>query len=216
MGAGGVAGTTGPTREAPLDAEQIFDCALALLERDGLAGVTMRRLADRLAVAPSSLYWHVPDREKLLGQMAARLLDRCPPEEAGIADWRERVARLAARTRGVLDVHADAATLVSMQPDSVANLELRYRHALRGSGLAAEEAGHAAALLTAVTLSCRTRVDAGVAATSEHRFAFAIRVILAGLDRTATGSVPTNGRRPAGAAPGGEPARWHRVRSGET
>jgi AcrR family transcriptional regulator len=48
-----------------LTREQIVAAAIALVDRDGLAALSMRRLANQLAVSPMSLYYHVPDRAAL-------------------------------------------------------------------------------------------------------------------------------------------------------
>ncbi|WP_433331897.1 TetR/AcrR family transcriptional regulator [Spirillospora sp. CA-294931] len=62
----------------------IVNRALALVRSDGLAAVSMRRLAEELGTAPMSLYRHVPDREALM----VALLDEVArsitlPPEAG-------------------------------------------------------------------------------------------------------------------------------------
>lgn len=44
---------------------QIVAAAVALVDRDGLAALSMRRLAGELGVGPMSLYYHVPDRAAL-------------------------------------------------------------------------------------------------------------------------------------------------------
>jgi AcrR family transcriptional regulator len=44
---------------------QIVTAAVRLVDRDGLAALSMRRLAGELGVAPMSLYYHVPDRAAL-------------------------------------------------------------------------------------------------------------------------------------------------------
>ena len=46
-------------------ARQVVDIARDLLERDGPASLTMRRLADRLGIRAASLYKHFPDKEAL-------------------------------------------------------------------------------------------------------------------------------------------------------
>ena len=45
-----------------LDKRQIVTEALALLDADGLDGVTLRKLAARLGVQQPTLYWHLPYR----------------------------------------------------------------------------------------------------------------------------------------------------------
>jgi AcrR family transcriptional regulator len=48
-----------------LTREQIVSAAMGLVDRDGLAALSMRRLAAELGVGPMSLYYHVPDRAAL-------------------------------------------------------------------------------------------------------------------------------------------------------
>lgn len=48
-----------------LSREQIVAAAIALVDRDGLSALSMRKLAAELGAAPMSLYYHVPDRAAL-------------------------------------------------------------------------------------------------------------------------------------------------------
>jgi TetR/AcrR family tetracycline transcriptional repressor len=48
--------------------------ALELLNRDGLDGVTLRRVASELNVQAASLYWHVQSKRELLDEMAEEML----------------------------------------------------------------------------------------------------------------------------------------------
>ncbi|MEU2126371.1 TetR/AcrR family transcriptional regulator [Nocardia niwae] len=77
-----------PTR---LTAVGIARAAVELADRDGIDGLTMRRLASALGVATATLYRHFPDRETLLASMAELVLDEIPPPEAGCTGWRPRL-----------------------------------------------------------------------------------------------------------------------------
>lgn len=48
-----------------LTREQIVGSAIALVDRDGLSALSMRRLAGELGVGPMTLYYHVPDKAAL-------------------------------------------------------------------------------------------------------------------------------------------------------
>ncbi|MDN3352097.1 TetR family transcriptional regulator [Actinomadura sp. DC4] len=48
--------------------------ALALLDTDGLDGLTMRKLGARLGVQAGGIYWHFTNKEALLGAMADRIV----------------------------------------------------------------------------------------------------------------------------------------------
>ncbi|MFD5180715.1 TetR family transcriptional regulator [Nocardia sp. NPDC058379] len=77
-----------PPRLSPV---HIATTAIALADRDGLDGLTMRRLAGELGVATAALYRHFPDREALLAAMTELALARAP-EPAPAPDWRATLA----------------------------------------------------------------------------------------------------------------------------
>jgi TetR/AcrR family tetracycline transcriptional repressor len=58
----------------PIEKEQIIRTAIHILDRDGLEGVTLRRLATELHIQAASIYWHLPDKEALLDEMANEIL----------------------------------------------------------------------------------------------------------------------------------------------
>lgn len=58
-----------------VDVAMILDAATTMLEQAGISGFSMRRLADRLGVAVTSIYWHVGGRDKLFDSLIDRLTD---------------------------------------------------------------------------------------------------------------------------------------------
>jgi AcrR family transcriptional regulator len=62
-----------PARGQGVTLDAILDAAVALLDEDGDAGLTMRVLAARLGVTPMSLYHHVTDRAGLLRALSDRV-----------------------------------------------------------------------------------------------------------------------------------------------
>ncbi len=58
----------------PLSVERIAEAALALIDRDGLDGVSMRKLGDALGVEAMALYHHVPSKGRLLDLVMDRLM----------------------------------------------------------------------------------------------------------------------------------------------
>ena len=53
-----------------LDRERIVAEAVALLDAEGLDGVTTRKLAARLGVQSPTLYWHLPNKAALVTALA--------------------------------------------------------------------------------------------------------------------------------------------------
>ena len=65
---------------------------MALLREDGLDAVSMRRVADRLGVAPNSIYAHVADKAALIDELIDAMLAGVPtPTDDG---WRARIERV--------------------------------------------------------------------------------------------------------------------------
>jgi TetR/AcrR family tetracycline transcriptional repressor len=101
-----------PARDKrPLTRELIVDAALALLERDGLQGLSMRRLAQELGSGAASLYWHVGDKEELLSLLLDRIVGETPVPEPDPENWQGTVKELARAVRKHLAERRDAAQL---------------------------------------------------------------------------------------------------------
>src|SRR3954470_13075334 len=64
-GVGTVVAGPAPRREHELTRERIVATASAIADADGLAELSMRRIASTLGVATMSLYRHVPSRDDL-------------------------------------------------------------------------------------------------------------------------------------------------------
>ncbi len=76
-----------------LSVEAITRAAIRIADADGLAAVSMSRVAAELGSATMSLYRHVDSKDDLLQLMADAALE-APPEPTG-ADWRERLTSWA-------------------------------------------------------------------------------------------------------------------------
>ncbi|MGK8505106.1 TetR/AcrR family transcriptional regulator [Nocardia asiatica] len=79
--------------KAPLSREAIIETGLRILDRDGAAALTMRRVAQELDTGAASLYVYLANRDDLLAAMLDHVLGGVP-EPAG-ADWRQRLTALA-------------------------------------------------------------------------------------------------------------------------
>lgn len=82
----------------PLGRAALVRAAIALADAEGLAALSMRRLAAELGVGPMALYRHVPDKDELLRLMADVALGAAELPEPGPAAWRPRL-ELAARAQ---------------------------------------------------------------------------------------------------------------------
>ncbi len=103
-------------RRDPLSRERVLRAALALADADGLATVTMRRLAADLEVEAMSLYHHIPGKDALLNGLVERVIGEVQEELAGLpaaSDWRETVRARCLTARSVMLRHPWAPGLIS-------------------------------------------------------------------------------------------------------
>ena len=100
--------------------------AIAVLDADGLAGLTMRRVARELDAGAMSLYRHVAGREELLDLVLESLAAEVPVSPCTGA-WRDDVAALARDVRAALLRRRDLTLLLTARlgqgPAGLAALE---------------------------------------------------------------------------------------------
>jgi len=99
-----------------LDRQQVVAEAVALLDADGLDGVTTRKLATRLGVQSPTLYWHVPNKAALVTAIADAILadlvsTTTPPTPD--ESWQEWLSGFAHDLRRALLAHPDGARVIS-------------------------------------------------------------------------------------------------------
>lgn len=90
----------------------VVDAAIGILDEYGLGDLTMRRLAASLGVQPGALYWHVANKQALLGAVADRILEHLD-HDMPTGDWDLRFNELAHRLRAALLAHRDGAEVVA-------------------------------------------------------------------------------------------------------
>jgi AcrR family transcriptional regulator len=122
----------------PLTREAIVEAALALLDREGVAGLSMRRLAQELGVGVASLYWHVRDKEELLGLLLDRIVGEAEIPDPDPERWQEQLKQMGREGRELLQRHRDAAQIslgrIPVGPHSIPVLE-RNLAVLMAAGL---------------------------------------------------------------------------------
>ncbi|MFC4123064.1 TetR/AcrR family transcriptional regulator C-terminal domain-containing protein [Nonomuraea zeae] len=128
-----------------LDRQRIVTEAVALLDAEGLNGVTLRKLATRLGVRSPTLYWHLPNKAALVTAIAEAILEQEFPELAGPEPgerWQDWLMGLAERLRRALLAHPDGARVISASQLSLkmAAISELAMSALVARGIALREA----------------------------------------------------------------------------
>ena len=89
--------------------------ALALLDREGLEGISMRRLGETLGVEAMSLYRYVPSKAALLDGLYEAVLEGMPEPPPG-TDTKSLLRERARALRAVLRAHPQALPLFASRP----------------------------------------------------------------------------------------------------
>lgn len=132
-----------------LSKQRVVAEAVRLADREGVDGLSMRRLADALGAGAMSLYHYVANKEELLDAMIDLVFEEIelPPEGT---DWQTAMRRRSASARQVLARHPWANGLMESRT-SPGPAHLRHREAvtacLRRAGFPVLMATHANWLL---------------------------------------------------------------------
>ncbi|GAA1643672.1 TetR/AcrR family transcriptional regulator C-terminal domain-containing protein [Actinoplanes couchii] len=71
-----------------LSTARVVACAVDIADREGMAALSLRRVASELGVAPMTLYGYVANKEQLVLLMSEAAFAQTPPPPHRPADWR--------------------------------------------------------------------------------------------------------------------------------
>jgi AcrR family transcriptional regulator len=95
----------------PLSQDAIVHAALRVLDRDGSAGLSMRRVAEELGTGPASLYWHVANKDALVNLIIDRVAGEVALPEPDPDRWQEQLREWLLGVRRVFERHPGVAAL---------------------------------------------------------------------------------------------------------
>lgn len=129
---------------APLTPERIVETAIAMADRDGLDGLSMRRLGAELGVDPMSAYHHVRDKDRLLALMLDAVVAGIRPVRDG--EWTDALRGTLLEARSTMLRHPWAAKVlaagVEPTPAVIAHVDAVVG-IMRAGGLSLSLAHHA-------------------------------------------------------------------------
>ena len=126
----------GPARRLRVSA--VVEAATALADREGLAAISMRRLAEQLGVSTMTLYTYVPGKAELLDLMLDAAYQRVERADTAGRPWRERLTAVADANRALHLAHPWLGAVSTLRPPLGPGLMAKYEHelaALDGLGL---------------------------------------------------------------------------------
>lgn len=95
-----------PSRAGPgLSREEITRAAIDLADSGGLQAVSMRRIAERIGSAPTSIYWYVSDKDELVELMVDAVIGEIELPGRLTGDWRADLSSIAWATLTTMRLH---------------------------------------------------------------------------------------------------------------
>jgi AcrR family transcriptional regulator len=168
----------------PLSRDRVLRAAIDLADANGIEALTMRRLAQELGVEAMTLYYHVSNKDDILGGMVDLVLADFELPQPG-DEWKAALRRTAVSAHATLVRHTWAANL--MFRAGVGQGRLRYMEGvlgcLRRAGFSAEMTHHAYHAMDSHILGF-TLWETGITSDSDDLASMA-SVFLANLDMDA-------------------------------
>lgn len=138
-------------RQALLTPERIVAAAIELLDADGLAALSTRRLAEELGVRAPSLYNHFATKDDILEAVADAIAAQADLTVFGRQPWPVALAEWAKDYRAIIAAHPNAIPLLATGP-GLRPAALRTADAIYG---ALVEAGWPAGYATRIGAAMR-------------------------------------------------------------
>ena len=147
-------------QRSALTRERLVAAALELTNEEGLDGLSMRALAEKLEVKAASLYWHVRDRRELMELLAEAILETVgrPRQRAA---WRDTVLAIGEALGKRVAAQKDANRILLEVPEALerSSTFADLKAQLQGVGLPANEAADLALMVMTYVVSGRTPAD---------------------------------------------------------
>ncbi|HEY9314206.1 TetR/AcrR family transcriptional regulator [Williamsia sp.] len=154
-------GSRGPKQRVSVD--EVVGAAISLADSEGLAALSMRKVAQRLGLGAMSIYTYVPGRSELVGLMIDEVAGEVDhPEHAG--GLRDRMTAVARQLWDEYHRHSWLLHVQKARPWIGPNVSKRYEwqlEAIDGVGLDDLEMDHTIAVLTGFAeSSARSSIEA--------------------------------------------------------
>jgi AcrR family transcriptional regulator len=107
----------------PLSRDHILAVALKILDENGITGLSMRKLASTLDVEAMSLYYHVKDKQDLMGGVCDLVLSRIEQPSASLP-WSQRLETIALNLYAALIQHPALVIILASEQGSPSDLKV--------------------------------------------------------------------------------------------
>jgi TetR/AcrR family tetracycline transcriptional repressor len=105
-----------PVRPA-LSRDYIIRTALSIIDRDGIAKLSMRRLGTELGADPMAIYYYLPNKSALFDGVVEAVYSEIDLDGVDLrAPWQEQIAQFMRRIRAAVRRHPNALPVLSTRP----------------------------------------------------------------------------------------------------
>jgi AcrR family transcriptional regulator len=113
-----------------LTTDQVVAAAIEVADAEGLAAVSMRRVAKAVNVSAMSMYTYVPGKAELLDLMLDAIYTEMPRATVTGLPWRQRITAIANDNRDLYRRHPWAAAVSTSRPPLGPGMMSKYEHEL--------------------------------------------------------------------------------------
>ncbi|HKV20950.1 MAG TPA: TetR/AcrR family transcriptional regulator C-terminal domain-containing protein [Mycobacterium sp.] len=106
---------SGSQADGPINRATILQAALGIIDREGIEGLSMRRLSAQVGRDPTVLYRHVPNKAALLDGVAEIVLGQLRVDAAD-ADWAAQLRAVGHEFRRLALAHPKVVALLVTRP----------------------------------------------------------------------------------------------------
>ena len=121
------------THKLPLNRDRIIDAAKAIIDQEGVDGLSMRKLGARLKVEAMTLYHYFASKDALLDVLVERIvLEAAAAPEARSGNWQERLRGFTRHFHATLVASPRMLPLLATHPVRSTNAMAQFVGAIEG------------------------------------------------------------------------------------
>ncbi|MCE8547956.1 TetR/AcrR family transcriptional regulator C-terminal domain-containing protein [Ruegeria pomeroyi] len=168
-----------------LSKEAIITKALEIIDRDGIEAFSMRNLAKALGVYPTAIYWYLPNRSALIGEVIAAVLTDLVPTDESLG-WKSWLRSLFRNYRTQIQKHPNIAPMIGVQLVSNASVDFemieRILDVLRTAGFSDDKLPAAYSAVIGAMVGFTTQEFALVPSDDRDEWEQSMQSTIAGID----------------------------------
>jgi AcrR family transcriptional regulator len=157
-------------QQPTLSRDQIVRAAIEILDSEGTAGLSMRRLGSRLGSGATSLYWYVAHKDELMELVVDHVFGEVYVPEVGDTDWRIGASVMCTGMRDMLIRHPWVLGQLGSRPNLGPNamtMGNRVVALLVAAGFAGISVTHAGSMFMSHAIGAATAAAATAAAAKD-------------------------------------------------